>query len=41
MLPEALADMEVAVKLHDSSLFSLPNGEWLYRLEQLRSKVKR
>ena len=41
MLPEALADMEVAVKLHDSSIFSIPSGEWLYRLEQLRSKVKR
>jgi len=41
MLPEALADMEAAVKLHDSSIFSIPSGEWLYRLEQLRSKVKR
>ena len=41
MLPEALADMEVAVKLHDSSIFSIPSGEWLYRLEQLRSKVQR
>ena len=41
MLPEALADMEVAVKLHDRSIFSIPSGEWLYRLEQLRSKVKR
>ena len=40
MLPEALADMEVAVKLHDSSIFSIPSGEWLYRLKQLRSKVK-
>jgi tetratricopeptide (TPR) repeat protein len=41
MLPEALADMEVAVKLHDSNIFSMPSGEWLYRLEQLRGKVKR
>ena len=41
MLPEALADMEVAVKLHDSNIFAIPSGEWLYRLEQLRSKVKR
>jgi len=40
MFPEALADMEVAVKIHDGNIFSIPSGEWLYRLEQLRSEVK-
>ena len=40
MFPEALADMEVAVKLHDSSIFSIPSGGWLYRLSQLREKVR-
>ena len=41
MLPEALFDMEVAVKLHDSNIFSMPKGDWLYRLYQLRERVKK
>jgi tetratricopeptide (TPR) repeat protein len=41
MLPEALADMEAAVRLHDSNIFSMPKGDWLLRLYQLRERVKR
>jgi tetratricopeptide (TPR) repeat protein len=40
LLPQALADMETAVKIQESNIFSLPHGDWLYRLEQLRGRVK-
>jgi tetratricopeptide (TPR) repeat protein len=40
LLPQALADMETAVKIYDSNIFSLPRGDWLYRLEQLRQRAK-
>jgi len=32
--------METAVKIYDSNIFSLPRGDWLYRLEQLRQRTK-
>ena len=40
LLPQALADMETAVKMHDRNVFSLPQGDWLYRLEQLRERAR-
>ncbi|MGD1100671.1 MAG: hypothetical protein ABSA59_01285 [Terriglobia bacterium] len=39
-LPQALADMEKAVKIYDSNIFALPHADWLYRLQQLRERAK-
>ena len=39
-LPQALADMEKAVKIYDSNIFAVPRGDWLYRLQQLQEWVK-